>query len=65
MAFKRLNTEHYIAIKLLAAPRHNGLTMDQIAEQAGCARSTLYEWKKDPLFERELKREIVRYLSVL
>lgn len=60
MAIKRLNTEHYIAIKWLAMPQRGGKTMDDIAKEAGCARSTLYEWKKDPLFERELKREIIR-----
>ncbi|MGM0904251.1 MAG: phBC6A51 family helix-turn-helix protein [Bacillota bacterium] len=60
MAFKRLNAEHYIAIKWLAQPKRGGLTMDEVAKEVGVARSTLYEWKKDPLFERELKREIVR-----
>lgn len=60
MALKRLNTEHMIAIKILALPNRGGKTMDEVAKEAGCARSTLYEWKKDPLFERELKREIVR-----
>lgn len=60
MALKRLNTEHYIAIKLLAMPQRGGKTMDEVAKEAGCARSTLYEWKKDPLFDRELNKEIVR-----
>lgn len=60
MALKRLNTEHMIAIKLLAMPQRGGKTMDEVAKEAGCARSTLYEWKKDPLFDRELNKEIVR-----
>jgi transposase-like protein len=60
MALKRLNTEHYIAIKLLALPNRGGKTMDEVAKECGVARSTLYEWKKDPLFDRELNKEIVR-----
>lgn len=60
MALKRLNTEHYIAIKMLAQPKRGGRTMDEVAKECGVARSTLYEWKKDPLFDRELNAEIVR-----
>ncbi len=60
MAIKRLNTEHYHAIKLLAQPRQGGLTTEQIAEQVGVSRATIFNWKKDPVFERELKREMVR-----
>lgn len=60
MAIKRLNTEHYIAIKWLAMPKRGGLTMEEVAKECGVARSTLYEWKKDPLFDRELNAEIVR-----
>ena len=60
MALKRLLTEHLIAIKLLARPKRGGLTMEEVAKECGVARSTLYEWKKEPLFEAELKREMVR-----
>ncbi|ARF67609.1 phBC6A51 family helix-turn-helix protein [Paenibacillus larvae] len=57
---KRLETKHYIAIGYLALPDHGGLTMEQIAKEAGISRRALYEWTKEPVFERELKREIIR-----
>lgn len=34
--------------------------MEQIAKEAGISRRALYEWTKEPVFERELKREIIR-----
>lgn len=60
MAIRQLKPEHYAAIRLLAQPKQGGLTAQEIADKVGVARSTLFEWKKDPLFERELNREIVR-----
>lgn len=60
MALKKLNAEHYIAIKWLAQPKQGGLTVEQIAEKAGVSRATVFNWRKEPLFERELKREMVR-----
>lgn len=60
MAFKRLNTEHLIAISYLAQPRKGGKTFEEIATECGISRRTLQEWRKDPLFESELKREMVR-----
>lgn len=60
MAFKSLNTEHYIAIGYLAQPRQGGKTNEEIAKECGVDVRTLYRWKRDPLFERELKREIAR-----
>ena len=60
MALKRLSTEHYHAIKLLSQPKQGGLTAEQIAQEVGVGRTTIFNWKKDPLFERELKREMVR-----
>lgn len=55
-----LKPEQYDAIKYLAQPKQGGLTQEQIAERCGVARSTLYEWKRKPEFEAELKAEIVR-----
>jgi hypothetical protein len=60
MALKKLNAEHYIAIGELAKPKAERKTHEEIAKLAGVHRSTIFEWKKDPLFERELKRQIVR-----
>ena len=55
-----LKPEQYIAIKYLAQPKQGGLTYDQIAERCGVHRSTVFEWKRKPEFEAELKAEIVR-----
>ena len=55
-----LKPEQYIAIKYLAQPNKGGLNYDQIAERCGVHRSTVFEWKRKPEFEAELKAEIVR-----
>ncbi|WP_019241500.1 MULTISPECIES: helix-turn-helix domain-containing protein [Bacillus] len=60
MALKTLGTEHWIAIKYLAQPKKGGLTFKQIADECGVHVNTIDNWRKDPLFERELKREIMR-----
>jgi transposase-like protein len=60
MALKRLNTEHLIAIKWLALPKKGGKTIAEIAQIAGVSEQSIYNWRKDPLFERELKREMIR-----
>lgn len=60
MALKRLNTEHLIAIKWLAMPKKGGKTIVEIAQLCGVSEQSIYNWRKDPLFERELKREMVR-----
>jgi hypothetical protein len=60
MAFKSLKPEHYIAIEYLSQPKYGGKTHEEIAKECGVHRATIFEWKKDPLFERELKKEMVR-----
>lgn len=60
MAFKSLSAEHLIAIQWLALPKRGGKTIEEIAELCGVHRATIFEWKKDPLFESELKRQMVR-----
>jgi S-adenosylhomocysteine hydrolase len=60
MSLKRLNTEHLIAIKWLALPKKGGKTIAEIAELCEVSEQSIYNWRKDPLFERELKREMVR-----
>lgn len=57
---KRLEAHHLIAIHYLAQPRRGGKTMEEIAKECGVDRRTLYKWLRDPLFERELKKEIAR-----
>lgn len=60
MAIKSLNTEHLVAIRYLALPKSERPTVDDIAVEAGVHRSTVFEWKKDPVFDAELKRQMVR-----
>lgn len=60
MAIKQLNASHYIAIYELAKPNSTRLTQEEIAALAGVHRTTLHAWRKDPLFTRELKQQIVR-----
>lgn len=57
---KRLEAHHLIAIHYLAQPRRAGKTMEEIAKECGVTVQTIYNWLKDPLFERELKKEIAR-----
>ncbi|MFD2702775.1 phBC6A51 family helix-turn-helix protein [Paenibacillus shunpengii] len=60
MALKRLEAHHMIAIQYLALPKRGGKTMEEIGTEAGVSRQAIYDWLKDPLFERELKRQISR-----
>lgn len=55
-----LTQEQYDAISYMARPKKGGLTYDEIAEKVGVHRATLFEWKKNPQFEAELKRQMVR-----
>ncbi|SET41997.1 Helix-turn-helix of insertion element transposase [Oceanobacillus limi] len=57
---KRLSEKQIAAITILAQPKMNGMTNDQIAEEVGVDRSTLYRWKNDDTFNEELKRTIMR-----
>lgn len=57
---RQLTQEQYDAIAWLAQPKKGGKTYDEIAEIIGVHRSTLFEWKKNPVFEAELKRQMVR-----
>jgi DNA-binding phage protein len=57
---ERLRAEHLIAIQFLALPKKGRFTMQQIAEKCGVSRQTLYEWLKMPIFESELKKQMIR-----
>ncbi|MFC4103615.1 phBC6A51 family helix-turn-helix protein [Paenibacillus xanthanilyticus] len=60
MALKTLNTEHYKAIGFLALPKPQRPTVDEIAKECGVHRATIFAWRKEPLFEAELKRQMIR-----
>lgn len=60
---KKLNEKQIAAIAILSQPKRGGLTYEQIAEEVGVARSTLFEWKKNDDFHNALKAEIVRTTS--
>ncbi|WP_149093410.1 phBC6A51 family helix-turn-helix protein [Paenibacillus terrae] len=57
---RQLTQEQYDAIAWMAQPKRGGKTYDELAEIIGVHRSTLFEWKKNPVFEAELKRQMVR-----
>jgi hypothetical protein len=57
---KLLSTEQLIAIGYLSLPKKDRPIVDDIAKECGVHRSTIFEWKKDPVFEAELKRQMVR-----
>lgn len=56
----RLNEKQIAAIVILAQPKRAGLTYEQIADQVGVNRRTLQEWRKEPIFSEEVKKQIVR-----
>lgn len=56
----KLNDKQYAAIAILSQPKRGGLTYDQVAEQVGISRRQLQEWRKDDVFNDELKRQIMR-----
>lgn len=60
---KKMTAKQHAAIEIMSQPKMNGMTYEQIAQEVGVARSTLFEWKKQDAFMSELKREIVRKTS--
>ncbi|MCS1351705.1 phBC6A51 family helix-turn-helix protein [Mechercharimyces sp. CAU 1602] len=69
MALKRLEHRQLKAIELLAQPNRGSnnpkqaRSMKHVAEIVGVTRKTIYEWLKDDLFQRELKREMCRLVG--
>ena len=57
---KTLSAEQYLAIEYLALPKNGGKSQREIAEICGVHWNTISNWKKDPYFEAELKKQIVR-----
>lgn len=55
-----LKAEQLDAIHYLAQPKNGGKTLDEIATECGITPRTLYNWRREPVFERELKKEMAR-----
>jgi hypothetical protein len=60
MALKRLEPHHEIAIEWLSKPKRGGKTLQEVADLAGVTPQAICKWRKDPLFERELKAAMIR-----
>lgn len=57
---KRLSAEQLIAIGHLAQPNNGGKTLGEIAKECGVSERTLYNWRQDALFDRELIAQMKR-----
>ncbi|WP_127506907.1 phBC6A51 family helix-turn-helix protein [Paenibacillus humicus] len=57
---KTLNADQYVAIEWLSRPNKGGKTYEEIADICGVHFNTIGNWRKDPVFDAELKRAIVR-----
>ena len=57
---KRLTTEQYIAIGYLAQPQQGGKTVAEIAKECNVSERTIYNWKNDSAFEKELIAQMRR-----
>lgn len=57
----RLHEKQIAAIAFLSRPKRGGLTYEQIANEVGVDKATLYRWRTDDeAFAAELKRVITR-----
>lgn len=57
---KRLTPEQYIAIGYLAQPQQGGKTVAEIAKECNVSERTIYNWKNDSAFEKELIAQMRR-----
>lgn len=57
-----LKPDQLLAIEYLSQPGNAGHTVEEVAKECGVSRKTIYEWKKKPEFDSELKRQIKRNL---
>ncbi|MMZ52665.1 hypothetical protein D1872_144410 [compost metagenome] len=55
---KQIRPEQYVAIRYFAQPGNGGLTVEEIAKEAGVSRQTVSRWRHQPHFEAELRRQI-------
>lgn len=56
-----LKAEQWVAIEWLAQVKNGGKSLEEIAQLCGVSRVQLWKWRRDDEFQRELKREIMRY----
>ncbi|MCS1350303.1 phBC6A51 family helix-turn-helix protein [Mechercharimyces sp. CAU 1602] len=63
MALKRLEAKHYKALSYLIQPDNGGLSLEEIAEECGVTRKTLWEWRNDDTFDREFKKQMRRLVG--
>lgn len=56
----KLNEKQVAAIEYLSAPKRSGMTYQEIADEVGVSKSTLFEWKKKDYFNNALNKAIVR-----
>lgn len=57
---KRLSPAQYLAIGYLAQPNSGGKTTAEIAAECGVSERTIYNWKNDENFEKELLAQMRR-----
>lgn len=57
---KQLTADQYVAIEWLAQPNKGGKTYAEIAEICNVTARTLENWRKSDVFDRELKKAIIR-----
>lgn len=60
MAKRKLNEKQWAAITILSQPKRAGMTYEEVAQEVGVAKSTIFEWKKLDEFNDALKDEVVR-----
>lgn len=56
----KLSEKQIAAIEYLSLPKRGGLTYEQVAEEVGVSKPTIFAWKKKDDFNKALKDEIVR-----
>lgn len=52
-----LSEEQLTAIDLMLGKAGGQLTQQEIADEVGVSRQTLYNWRKDPVFREELVKQ--------
>jgi predicted transcriptional regulator len=60
-----LKPEQLVAIGFLSQPNRTGKTMEEIAQECGVTRATLYNWLNNDEFDAELRKQTKRNVSKL
>ncbi|MFD2332252.1 phBC6A51 family helix-turn-helix protein [Cohnella sp. GCM10020058] len=61
MVSQTLSAAQLTAIQFLAFPKAQRPSIEEIAAECRVSKATIYNWQRDPVFEQELLRQIVRY----